>query len=56
MSILVDVAVAFIEPALELLGVDSKNTTCATKRRIWTGVIATVAVAVAIYVGIRWYR
>lgn len=56
MSLVVDVAIAFIEPLLEALGVDSKRTPCATKRQIWTVVITVVTITVAVYVGVRWYK
>ena len=56
MTVIVDVAIAFIEPLLEALGVDSKKTPCATKRKIWAAVITAVTVVVATFVEVRWYK
>lgn len=55
MSVIVDVAVAFIEPMLEALGVDSKDIPCERKRQIWTVTICVVLLAVAGISGTRWF-
>ena len=56
MDVLVDIAIAFLDPVLELFGLRAEKSTCERKRQIRGLAILFAVCVAAAYIGVRWFR